>query len=275
MKKNPVFIIESAEPSEVKIIEESIIPGGGNKIVFKAILQEANHINNNKRFYPTDTLMEVVRQLQPKARNRELMGEMDHPQPQGDSAAKLKRSSTILMQNVCVLFTDLVFEDNKIIATCETLSNRAGQDLYALIKDNVVIGFSLRAFGETDPRPDGSVGVKAQGLKALTFDCVLNPSHSNATIIEFLSESEDPTALMKELQEYSTSLNGIKNDSLIEEASELFNSIEESSIKQSSGCKLGVKCINGVCLREPLEESIDYLANLSFNYKPAKVQLSF
>ncbi len=118
--------------SNIEIIEESIVPGSVNKLIFRAILQEAEVVNNNKRVYPAATLQAVVQQLRLKAQERKLLGELDHPQPQGDNKAKLKRSSTILLGNVCVLFRKLDFIDGKIVAECETLSNSAGMDLYNL-----------------------------------------------------------------------------------------------------------------------------------------------
>lgn len=250
--------------------------------MFRAILQEANVVNNNKRVYPTETLMEVVRQLKPKAQARKLLGEMDHPQPQGDSAAKMKRSSTILLQNVCVLFRDIDFQDGKVIATCETLSNRAGQDLYNLLKDNVVIGFSLRAFGETRAKGGGVVEVVPQGLKALTFDVVANPSHDVAVITEFLNESDTNAAkdtlkeLLQEMQDYTKALEDIKEPKLMEESCQLFNEIRAEAkqhIRESGAT--AEYCINGICMRQPLEEAVDYLMELSMDFKPKKVELKF
>jgi len=268
--KNINLIMESAHITDIQIIEESIIPGQLNKLKFKAVLQEANHVNNNKRFYGEEALMEVVRQLQPKARARKLMGEMDHPQPQGDNAAKVKRSSTILMQNVCVLFTDIQFIGGQIVATCETLTNRMGMDFYALLKDGVVIGFSLRAFGQTKPRPDGTIEVVAQGLKALTFDAVVNPSHDNAIIIEFLNESTDIMALINEMNDYKSDIENIEESSLIEESCSLISSINPEATQNDKQAF----CINGLCMRAPLEESIDYLMGMAIDSSVKKISIS-
>ena len=106
------IITENAYVStSVELLEESEF-NHMPKIKFKAKLQEANIVNNNGRTYPTDTLSEIVRQLGPKANERKLLGEFDHPSPQGDTNARMKRSSTISLQNACVIFTKLEFDED-------------------------------------------------------------------------------------------------------------------------------------------------------------------
>ena len=257
---------------KVEILEETSIPGGANKLIFRAILQEAEVVNNNKRVYPAETLMAVVQQLRVKAQERKLLGELDHPQPQGDNKAKLKRSSTILLGNVCVLFRKLEFVDGKIVAECETLSNSAGMDLYNLLKDNAVIGFSLRAFGETRERGSGIVEVLASGLKALTFDVVANPSHDTAVITEFLTEGSGLTEkelmaeLVEEMSSFRLDMMKTKNGIILEEAQTLF-----ADIKPKMNPKDQI-CINGICMRGPIEETVDYLITKSFK-KPKMLKI--
>jgi len=256
----------------VQILEEMALPGESKRLIFRAILQEAEVVNNNKRVYPAATLQAVVQQLRAKAQERKLLGEMDHPQPQGDNKAKLKRSSTILLGNVCVLFRKLDFIDGKIIAECETLSNRAGMDLYNLLKDGAVIGFSLRAFGETADRGSGIVEVIPSGLKALTFDVVANPSHDTAVITEFLqegtevSEKELMLSLVQEMSDFKLSMTKTKSGMVLEEAQSLFQDIKP---KMKPNDKV---CINGICMRGPIEETVDYLISKSFK-KPKMIKL--
>jgi hypothetical protein len=216
--------------------------------------------------------MAVVQQLRVKAQERKLLGEMDHPQPQGDNKAKLKRSSTILLGNVCVLFRKLEFVDGKIWAECETLSNRAGMDLYNLLKDGAVIGFSLRAFGETRDRGSGVVEVVPTGLKALTFDVVANPSHDTAVITEFLqegsglSEKEIMKSLVEEMSQFKIGLSRTRGGIVLEEAKELFEDIKPV-MKSNDNI-----CINGICMRGPIEETVDYLISQGLK-RPKKLKI--
>jgi len=258
--KNKKIIFEQALPSEINLIEESVTPGGQYKIIFRAKLQEADVVNNNRRVYPAETLQQVYLQLKGKALDRKLVGELDHPQPQGDQASKIKRSSTISLERACILIRELEWDGNAIYGICETLSNRAGMDLYGLLKDQVTIGFSLRAFGETRKRPDGIIEVLARGIKALTYDAVANPSHDSSVILEFLNESEDANNLIRELkldvlEESANIANGVEsgnNKSLLEEST-LTAQISENLAEPI--------CLGNICSIAPLEEAIEYIVD--------------
>jgi len=184
------FIIEEAyTPAEKPvIIQDKKVGDNKYKLIFKTILQEADTPNQNKRIYPKSVLEKVVQQLQPKAKNRELLSELDHPWVNTKDQDILKRrAAQIRLSEVCCLIRDIQFDGKYVIAECETLTNQKGLDLYGLIKDGVNIGFSLRAFGPVMPGPDGTV-IVGDDIKAITYDVVSNPSHSNARILEFLNE---------------------------------------------------------------------------------------
>jgi len=256
--ENKKIIFEQAHISEVNLLEESVTPGGQYKLVFRAKLQEADVVNNNKRVYPAETLQQVYIQLKGKALDRKLVGELDHPQPQGDQASKIKRSSTISLEKACILIRELEWDGNAIYGVCETLSNRAGMDAYGLLKDRVTVGFSLRAFGETRKRSDGTVEVLARGIKALTYDMVANPSHDSSVILELLNESEDANNLIRELkldvlEESANIANGVEstnNKSLLEEST-LTAQISENLAEPI--------CLGNICSIAPLEEAIEYI----------------
>jgi hypothetical protein len=254
LKDKKIIFEQAYAGGEVELLEESVTPGGQYKCTFKAKLQEADVVNNNKRVYPVETLEEVYNQLKEKALARKLVGELDHPQPQGDQASKIKRSSTISLEKACILIKDVEWDGNSIYGICETLSNRAGMDLYCLLKDGVTIGFSLRAFGETRNKGGGVVEVVARGLKALTYDVVANPSHDSSVILEMLSESENERSLVQDL----------KTD-LLEEQSKLSGGVsllEETSIGNQISENLPKKvCVGNICSIAPLEEAIEYIVD--------------
>lgn len=250
MPNNKSIIFETAFSSEIQILEESEV-GNMYKLKFRAKLQESDIVNNNRRVYPAETLMAVYSQLKSKAMERKLVGEMDHPQPQGDNASKIKRSSTLALDRVCILFTELEWDGSAIYAICETLSNTKGMDLYALLKDQVTIGFSLRAFGETRQRPDGITEVLAKGVKALTYDVVANPSHDSSVILEFIDES---TTIQSVLKELNTELSESKQ--FASEENKMI--LEESLLETQLELKTPI-CLNNICTFAPLEEAIEYL----------------
>jgi len=276
MPKNINMIHESVfETVDIVILEETSL-GIDNlkKIRFRAKLQEKDVINNNRRRYSDAALVVIADQLSPKASERKLLGELDHPNPQGDDKAKLKRSSTISLKEACILYTSIKYDGRYILGECETITSGCGPDLYNYIKDRVVIGFSLRAFGSTTTTPEGIIEVDPVGLKALTFDVVSNPSHSNAVIYEILNENSQPVdsfELVKMLEESKQELTALD---IIEENGMMSfkdNNSTNTLLEESTICA----CEGDACLNGTIEESIDFMRhqasmNLGNNLLPNK-----
>lgn len=290
---NSLFTANSAG---VTILEESVVGLGVNRLKFKVILQEKDVVNNNRRTYSEQVLMEIVRQLAPKATERKLLAELDHPFTlTSDVNEKLKRTSTISLDKSCLLITDLSYDGKFIVATCETLTTPSGMILYSLIKDKVTFGFSLRALGQVNTRPDGIIEVLLNGLKAITFDVVANPSHSNALITEFLNESESIGDYINSLKSLRSSVNeailegdvmySLYNNSTPEVLTESYftgNSPKYIS-KDLGSAALEVLmesefiggtentpekyCFGNTCVIGTIEETISYLMEVSNNNK--------
>jgi hypothetical protein len=162
-----------------------------------------------------------------------------------------------------------------IDAICQTTTNRAGLDFYALIKDGVTVGFSLRAFGEVEQDGD-YIKVLPKGLKALTYDAVCGPSHNSAIILDILNENTTYNDLIKELTDYKNTLinmakeEKISKTGIIEEAGtfDLNNPADQT--------KMVKVCANGFCSLQPIEESIEYFTKQALqNKKLRKIKLNF
>ena len=202
-----LFHIDS---KNISVLEESTIGIGVSRIKFKAILQERDVINNNKRTYSEQILKLIVAQLGPKATERKLLAELDHPiSDSTDKFTQLKRTATISLKEACVAITKLEYDGRYIVAICETLTTPAGMIVYSLLKDKVVFGFSLRALGSVQNNPNGTITVMEDGFTAITFDVVSNPSHSNAVITEIINENEDYTQVIKSLKNMRDSMNEV------------------------------------------------------------------
>jgi len=65
--------------SEIQILEEGKTESGQPRIAFQARLQEQNVRNNNKRIYNSAVCESIVNQLSPRASNRNMLMEIDHP----------------------------------------------------------------------------------------------------------------------------------------------------------------------------------------------------
>ena len=194
----------------ISVLEESTIGIGVSRIKFKAILQERDVINNNKRSYSEQILKLIVAQLGRKATERTLLAELDHPISEStDKFTQLKRTATISLKEACIAITKLEYDGRYIVAICETLTTPAGMIVYSLLKDKIVFGFSLRALGSVQNNPNGTITVMEDGFKAITFDVVSNPSHSNAVITEIINESEDYSQVIKSLKGMRDSMNEV------------------------------------------------------------------
>lgn len=176
--------------NDIQILEEQKFSGGNGKITASVRLQEAEIKNSNGRFYSNPICDSIVSQLSPKASNRSLLMEIDHPLFVSADPEVLKRRASIVEINNCgALLRNLKFANGQIIGEIETLSGFKGPDVYNLImRDKVDIGFSLRALGAVETLQDGTIMVK-DPIRPITYDIVSNPSHTTARVLEFLPES--------------------------------------------------------------------------------------
>lgn len=187
----------TAISSNYKIIEEISIPGATgelvNKVICKVELQTAEENNQNGRYYEIPECKEIVKILKPKAKDRSLYMEVDHPFVASDaqsSAAKL-RAVRVHLSNSGALLRNIYYEHPHIIGEIETLSGFKGPDLYNIIvNDRAKIGFSIRLFARiVKDEISGRMYVR-KPLRPITYDIVTNPSHKTASVLEFLPETD-------------------------------------------------------------------------------------
>lgn len=294
MSKNPLKSVNTPfrlDSKNITILEESTIGIGINRIKFKAILQERDVINNNKRTYSENILKMIVLQLGPKATQRQLVAELDHPiSDSTDKMTQLKRTATISLKEACIVFTKLEYDGKYIVATCETLTTPAGMTVYALLKDKVQFGFSLRALGSVAQNPNGTITVLEDGFKAITFDVVSNPSHSNAVITEILTEGYDYNSVIKSLKSIRNTSNEViltesnmkllTNNATPEILTETYfigNDVKRIEkdldagalevIMESEGLDLKDYSFNNTVVAGTIEETISYITNMSNSNK--------
>jgi hypothetical protein len=240
--------------TEIKILEEGYDESGNSKITVRAVLQTSGVKNVNGRIYSPEILASVVEQLSPKAQGRNLLAELDHPMtPSADPSVLKRRAAIVSLENACALITSLEFDGQQIIGVLEILSTPSGKVVQQLLHDKVNIGFSLRALGTTQNAEDGTLIV--QSLRAITFDVVANPSHTEARVIEVFNESTEMSDLIKDFELINEE--AVVNDNMevvLEAAAELASEViteNEGSEKHS--------CTAGVCVRGDVENLIEYI----------------
>ena len=150
------------------------------KAVFRMIIQTVNEVNANKRLYPTDVVMEALKECEPKIKKRGFYGELDHPLETGQREFDNIRQTSVLLKNVSHIITDYQKSGNNIFAEIETTDTDKGHILLGLLKDNNAIGMSMRGFAEIIRKPN-YYEVKGP-LTIISYDAVSYPSHESAVI---------------------------------------------------------------------------------------------
>jgi len=158
------------------------------KARIKTVLQTLNEVNKNKRIYPRYILEKSLNELRPIIKSRSLLGELDHPLVLGNDEADSYRHFVVLYEKASHIFEDIYIDDNVVYGIVETSLTDPGFKMAGLIMDQVPVGFSLRAIGESKVRHDGVTEV-TNPFSIITYDCVSNPSHAKARMVEVVSEN--------------------------------------------------------------------------------------
>lgn len=168
--------------SEQKLIQEAQVQKiNSDKAVFKLIIQDANSVNKNRRYYPKDVLVDAINEASERIEKRSFIGELDHPLPTGQMRFDEIRQTSVQLKNSSHVMTEYEWDGDLLWGTFETLSNDVGKDkLLGLIKDRLGIGVSMRGMAELSPQKDYNL-VKSP-LYIVCYDIVSNPSHYKSVI---------------------------------------------------------------------------------------------
>lgn len=210
-------IIETATTSEdimpAKIIEKR----GDGRVLAEGCLQEANMKNRNGRFYDSrDLFPELVapRQLE-LIRTGNMRGENGHP-----LSKDLVRQQTIDPNNCSVIFTKFWTDGDLVMGNFFGTYNALGEEFNKELMYGLSPSFSMRALGTIK---NTNRGAEVKGVKLITYDRVIYPSHNKAYTHGVVSEGSN---LLLEENDRGT-LIPITNQSVIDYIKE-----ESCNIKQ-------------------------------------------
>jgi len=166
-------------------INEAIKEENG-KLVVRGVLQRAEAKNQNGRVYPKDILMRESKKYDENfIKQKRALGELDHPD-----------SSVVNLQNVSHNITEMHFEGDNLIGTCEILTTPSGNILRELIKNGIKLGISSRGLGSVETVNEGPndnpVQKVGNDFELIAFDFVSNPSTHGAFMYP-VNESVDKT----------------------------------------------------------------------------------
>lgn len=179
---NPIIaniILEGATTVEDSLITD----GNGKRVVAEGTLQDMDVENRNRRIYAkTDLLPEINGpRMTELIKAKQFCGEYGHP-----LSDDLVRQQTIDPKLVCVRFNKVWVEDNLVKARFQGTNNDYGSYFDQDLRDGCKPAFSLRALGAIE-NVNGKAYVK--GIKIITWDSVIYPSHKVAYTSNIVTES--------------------------------------------------------------------------------------
>jgi len=165
-------------------VEDSIITNGsGKRVLAEGTLQDMDVENRNRRIYAKKDLVPEINgpRMTELIKARQFCGEYGHP-----LSDDLVRQQTIDPKLVCVRFEKVWVEDNLVKAQFRGTNNDYGSYFDADLREGCKPAFSLRALGAIE-NVNGKAYVK--GIKIITWDSVIYPSHKVAYTSNIVTES--------------------------------------------------------------------------------------
>lgn len=182
-KKIGSIILEGAATAEDTVITNKITNSGKSRVIAEGTLQDMDVENRNHRIYAKADLAPEINgpRMKELIAAKDFKGELGHP-----LSDDLVRQQTIDPKLVCVNFTKIWIEDNKVKGQFKGTNNAYGDEFDLDLRDGCKPAFSLRALGSIE-NVNGKAYVK--GIKIITYDRVIYPSHKVAYTEKIVTES--------------------------------------------------------------------------------------
>lgn len=174
------FIInETAASKEANF---NVVKKQNNRLIIETCLIDTDTLNRNGRFYPSAEFdPELVSERTIELLNSgNLKGENGHPM-----SKDLVRQQTVDPNNTVVVYLKLWKDGNNVMAYATGDQNQLGLDFDNCIKAGQKPSFSLRALGTLH---NTRRGAEVRGMKIITWDRVIYPSHKVAYMTKIVSE---------------------------------------------------------------------------------------
>ena len=194
--RNIGYIITEAapeEPTKTEIVDE-IVCGSRKRVVGKGILQTGDEKNRNGRWYSTKNELApqvVCPRTQELIQHGRLLGENGHP-----LSKDLARQQQIIESLCSVRYLKVWMEGNDVWSWYVGHNNALGDTFDDNLRCGIDPSFSLRALGSVN---NTNRGAEVVGLKIITWDDVIYPSHPGA-YGQGLVKHDELTSADKELK---------------------------------------------------------------------------
>lgn len=188
------IILEGATTVEDTVISDKKSLSGKPRVIAEGTLQDMDVENRNHRIYAHEDLIPEINgpRMKELIRAGYFRGELGHP-----LCDDLVRQQTIDPKLVCCQFTKIWTEGNKVKGQFKGTQNDYGDLFDNDLRDGCKPAFSLRALGSIE-NINGKAYVK--GIKIITYDHVIYPSHKVAYTEKIVSESATSLNQMDENQ---------------------------------------------------------------------------
>lgn len=178
------IILEGGATAEDTIITDKIKSHKGkDRVVAEGTLQDMDVENRNRRIYSKADLMPEINgpRMKELIAAKDFKGELGHP-----LTDDLVRQQNIDPKLVCVSFTKIWVDGNKVKGQFKGTNNAYGDEFDLDLREGCKPAFSLRALGSIE-----NIGGKAyvKNIKIITYDRVIFPSHKVAYTEKIVSES--------------------------------------------------------------------------------------
>lgn len=178
-------------------VEDVLVSKEANKrVIAEGTLQDLDVENRNHRIYSKKDIAPEINgpRMKELIEAKQFKGEMGHP-----LSDSIVRQQTIDPKLTCVNYLKVWIDGNRIKAQFKGTNNEYGEYFDQDLREGCKPAFSLRALGSIE-----NVGGKAyvRGVKVITFDEVIYPSHRTAYMERVVSESaiETKSGLVNENQ---------------------------------------------------------------------------
>ena len=180
-------IIETATTSREFPVKLDTDRNGTNKVTAEGILQEADMRNRNQRWYSKQELFPQITcpRTVELVKTGNMRAENGHPMD-----TSIVRQQTIDPNNTVAIFTAMWTEDNFVKGRFRGTNNAKGEEFNQDLLDGFLPSWSLRALGRVEQT---SRGGEVKGLKLITYDRVIYPSHDKAYTERLVTESVNIT----------------------------------------------------------------------------------
>ena len=181
MNKNIIgsIILEGASTAEDAII----IDGNSDRVIAEGTLQDLDVENRNHRIYEKKDIEPEINgpRMKELIAAKQMKGEAGHP-----LSNDIVRQQTIDPKLTCVNFLKIWIEGNLVKSQFKGTNNDYGEYFDKDLREGCKPAFSLRALGAIE-----NVSGKAyvRGVRIITFDHVLYPSHRKAYTERLITEN--------------------------------------------------------------------------------------